>query len=413
MGSFQCSCPPGTKGNASIEPCRPDPFPIGARLGVGCFAGLLVALIVFLGAEVFCHKQRNKRQGYFEQHGGEMLSRFLIAEGNTSFKFYDREHIVKATRNFHKSNIIGEGAHGTVYKAILSLGDDTMAPVAVKRCKQIDTSRTKEFIQELMILCRVNHLNIVRLLGCCLHFQAPMLVYEFVPNGTLNDLLHGSPRRGMTLATRLRIAAETAVALAHLHSRTILHGDVKPENILLGDRWVAKVSDFGCSTIDDNTQVVPKGSLAYLDPEFLDDFSLTDKTDVYSFGVVLMELLTRRKPRPKEQKNLTKMFEECMGNGNLCELLDADVVQEGYSAMEVIHQTTELARLCTAVPGKERPPMGQVAEELQRLSDKRPEDSEAIQALEGHGYSHTGCEADPTGFYSIDSRAALSTELAR
>ncbi|KAF8701363.1 hypothetical protein HU200_033694 [Digitaria exilis] len=388
-------------------------FSLHSTPGCRMFRGSFGRSDCFLGAEVVCHKRRNKRQAYFEQHGGEMLSRFLKAEGNISFTFYNREHIVKATRNFHKSNIIGEGAHGTVYKAILSLGNDTMETVAVKRCKQIDTSRTTEFVQELMILCRVNHKNIVRLLGCCLHFQAPMLVYEFVQNGTLNDLLHGSPRRGMTLATRLRIAAETAVALAHLHSRTILHGDVKPENILLGDGWVAKVSDFGCTTIDDNIQVVPKGTLAYLDPEFLQDFSLTDKTDVYSFGVVLMELLTRRKPRAKEQKNLTIMFEECMGNGNLCELLDADIVEEGYSAMEVIHQAGDLARRCTAVPGKERPPMGLVAEELQRQSDKRPEDSEAMLALEGHGYSHTGCDTDATVFYGIGSRAALSTELAR
>jgi serine/threonine protein kinase len=151
----------------------------------------------------------------------------------------------------------------------------------VKRCKQIDKSRTEEFVQELVILCRVNHPNIVKLLGCCLHFEAPMLVYEFVQNGTLNDLLHGKRRRHVTLATRLMITAEAAEALAHLHSppHTTLHGD-KPENILLREDWVAKVTDFGCSTLDDNVQVVPKGTLAYRDPEFLQDFQIADKTDV-------------------------------------------------------------------------------------------------------------------------------------
>jgi len=200
-----------------------------------------------------------------------MLLRILETDDNNiAFTLYDRGDLVKATRGFHKANIVGEGAHGTVYKA--TLGTDT---VAVKRCKQIEKSRTDEFVQELVVLCRVNHPNIVRLLGCCLHFEAPMLVYEFVPNGTLSDLLHGRPRRRVvTLPTRLRIAAETAEALKHLHSppHPTLHGDVKPQNILLGDGWVAKVSDFGCSTINDNVQVVPKGTLAYLDPEFLQDF---------------------------------------------------------------------------------------------------------------------------------------------
>nr|TKW09443.1 hypothetical protein SEVIR_6G094800v2 [Setaria viridis] len=387
-GSFTCTCPAGTTGNASIpNQCHRDPFPMGARLG-----------------------------GYFEQHGGQMLKSILKSDGNTSFTIYDRGDLVKATRNFHKNNSIGEGAHGTVYKAILCGGDDTTpaATVAVKRCKQIDPSRTEEFVRELVILCRVNHPNIVRLVGCCLHFQAPMLVYEFVQNGTLDKLLHGWPKRRVMLATRLRIAAETAEALAHLHSppHTTLHGDVKPENILLDDGWVAKVSDFGCSTIDDNIQVVPKGTLAYLDPEFLQDFQLAAKPDVYSFGVVLMELLTRKKPRAKEQKNLAIMFQECMGNGTLVDLLDADIVKEGSSTMGVIHQASELASRCTAVPGKERPALGEVAEELRRLSDIMPEDSEALHALEGHGYISTAGETETTGFYGI-GRAALSTELAR
>lgn len=373
----------------------------------------MLFLIAFLATEVMLHKRSNKRQGYFEQHGGQMLLNFLKSDGNISFTFYDRGELLKATRNFSDAKRIGEGAHGAVYKAILSGSNDTT--LAVKRCKQIDPSRKQEFVQELVILCRVNHPNVVRLLGCCLHFEAPMLVYEFLQNGTLDRLLHGRPKRRVMLATRLRISAETAEALAHLHSppHPILHGDVKPENILLGDGWVAKVSDFGCSTIDDNIQVVPKGTLAYLDPEFLQDFQLTDKTDVYSFGVVLMELLTGKKPLPKQQTNLAIKFQEGMENGTLLDLLDTDVIKEGSSAMGVIHQAAELASRCTAVPGKERPAMGEVADELRKLSDIMPEGAEALQALEGHWYSSTANETETTGFYGIGSKAALSTELAR
>lgn len=342
-----------------------------------------------------------------------MLSRILKTEGNIQFTFYGREDMVKATRGFRKANIVGEGAHGTVYKGSTSVGGTTTT-VAVKRCKEIDKSRKEEFVQELVILCRVNHQNIVKLLGCCLQFEAPLLVYEFVQNGTLNDLLHGKPRRRVTLATRLRIAAEAAEALAYLHSppHPTLHGDVKPENILLGEGWVAKVSDFGCSTLDDNVQVVPKGTLAYLDPEFLQDFQITDKTDVYSLGVVLAGVLTGKKAPAKGEQNLRITFQNSMANGTLNELLDADIVEEG--AMVVIHQAAELACRCTAVPGKTRPAMGQVAEELRRLSNEMPECSEDLQALDGPGDSYAATESETSAFYHFGgSVAALSTELAR
>ena len=239
-----------------------------------------------------------------------------------------------------------------------------------------------------------------------------MLVYEFVPNGTLRDLLHRRPRRRVTLPTRLRIAAETAEALAHLHSppHPKLHGDVKPENILLGDGWVAKVSDFGCSTINDNVQVVPKGTLAYLDPEFLQDFQITEKTDVYSFGIVLIELLTGKNPQAKEWKNLTVMFQNRMRNGTLGDLLDADIVDEG--SMGLIYEAVKLVSRCIAAPGKTRPDMPQVAKELRRFSDEMPESSEARVALEFEDgrYSYTATEGETTGF---SNHSALSTELAR
>ncbi|CAL4985710.1 unnamed protein product [Urochloa decumbens] len=365
---------------------------------------ILVALIAILATEVFLHKQNNKRQWYFEQHGGRMLSRILETDGNIAFTLYKRGDIVKATRGFHKDNIVGEGAHGTVYKAILGHGDTAATVVAVKRCKQIDESRKEEFVQEMVVLCRVDHPNIVRLLGCCLHFEAPMLVYEFVQNGTLSDLLHGTPRRRVTLATRLRIAAEAAEALAHLHSppHPTLHGDIKPQNILLDHRWVAKVSDFGCSTIDDNIQVVPKGTLAYLDPQFLQNFQITNKSDVFSFGVVLIELLTGKNAQAKEWKNLTTTFQNCMGNGTLGNLVDTDIVEE-EGAMGLINSAAQLVSRCIASPGNARPAMGLVAEELRQFSDEMPERPEARQALEveGQGYSYTASEGETTGFNNL------------
>ncbi|WVZ49585.1 hypothetical protein U9M48_000927 [Paspalum notatum var. saurae] len=391
IGTYDCVCPEGTQGNASlIDNCIKETssplVPFRVRLAIGISAGVLVAVIGFLAIKVLLHKRRMKRQALFQHNGGQLLKHMLRVEGNASFTIYSRGDIVIASRNFDKTKIVGEGAHGAVYKVTLNVGGRAAA-VAVKRCKAIDESRKKEFVQELVILCHLSHPNIVQLVGCCLEFEAPMLVYEFMQNGNLNQLLHGRPRRRVSLATRLRIAAESAEALAHLHTypvHPVLHGDVKPENILLTDGWIAKVSDFGCSTIKDNVQVVPKGTLAYLDPEFLHTFQLTDKGDVYSFGVLLVELLTRKKPRStsKEEKNMAWIFQESMRQGTLHELLDKDIVLEGESSMVVIKQVAELVSRCLAVPSATRPSMEQVAQQLRQLKDQVVE-VECPQEVEG------------------------------
>ncbi|EEE60831.1 hypothetical protein OsJ_14444 [Oryza sativa Japonica Group] len=368
-GHFDCTCPKGTRGNAFVEgACQKIILTSGVRIAIGVVAGALVGLFGFLGWGVIKYKQRIKKQAllrqadeFFQQHGGQLLLEMMKVEGNAGFTLYERERIKIATNNFNKAHIIGEGGQGTVYRAVI---DGTT--MAIKRCKEINESKKMDFVQELVILCRVNHTNIVRLLGCCLQFEAPMLVYEFVQNKTLQELLdlQRSKRFHVTLGTRLRIAAESADAFAHLYSlpRPILHGDVKPANILLAEGLVAKVSDFGCSTIDEKTQVVPKGTPGYIDPDYLLEYQLTASNDVYSFGVILLELLTSRRPFSKERKSLTSMFQEAMANGTLVELLDSDIVDE--ASMRVIQQAAVLANQCLVVPGTTRSTMMLVATEL-------------------------------------------------
>uniref|UniRef100_A0A0E0DD27 Protein kinase domain-containing protein n=1 Tax=Oryza meridionalis TaxID=40149 RepID=A0A0E0DD27_9ORYZ len=256
---------------------------------------------------------------FFQQHGGQILLEMMKADGNDGFTLYKREEIETATKNFNKAHVTGEGGQGTVYKAVID-----GVTIAIKKCKEIDESRKMEFMQELVILCRVSHPNIVKLLGCCLQFEAPMLVYEFIQNKTLQELLDLQRN-----------------ALSHLHSlpHPILHGDVKIANILLANGLVAKVSDFGCSTIDERTQAVPKGRPGYIDLDYLVEYQLTTKNDVYSFGAILLELLTGRRPLSKERKSLTLMFQEARANGALIELLDSDIVDE--TSMRVINRAAD------------------------------------------------------------------------
>ncbi|CAO2041932.1 unnamed protein product [Urochloa humidicola] len=430
-GGFKCTCPPHyPEGNSYNGTCERDQsIPRRVIISIGIFACFLFGLLLFLGKEWIKHKRRIIRQEYiskinecFQLNGGQLLMDMMKVESNNSFKLYNREEIELATKNFDNNSIIGEGGQGTVY-----IGQNMDAQnnlVAIKICKGFDETRRREFGQELLILSRVRHENIVQLLGCSLQFEAPVLVYEYVPNQTLHYLIHRQDDASIrSLEIRLKIAAEIATALAYLHSLShpILHGDIKSVNILIGHDLSAKVSDFGCSMIrsaDDNVQVV-KGTMGYLDPEYLLNFELTDKSDVYSFGVVLLELLTRRTALSKTKESLVSVFTEAIREGNLRELIDGEIARQ--ENMDIVLQMAAVARECLAMTGQHRPPMHKVAEELKRLAgpgQQRTQLFHGVSTLKLQGPSSKNAQGDytseeSTDYYNIQEKASMSIEFAR
>ncbi|XP_022858489.1 putative wall-associated receptor kinase-like 16 isoform X2 [Olea europaea var. sylvestris] len=363
---YRCYCQEGYDGNPYLKNgCK------GISIGIT----LTVVAIWWL---CFVHQEKKlvkMKHTFFLQNGGLLLQEKL-ARGEQSpdgAKIFTSTELKKATNDFHDNRIVGQGGFGTVYKGFLS--DNTI--VAVKKSKQVDPNQVEQFINEVIVLSRINHRNVVKFLGCCLETQAPLLVYEFINNGTLFEHIHNKAKASsFSWDMRLRVAAEAAGVLAYLHSAAsppIIQRDVKSANILLDTNFTAKVSDFGASKLFpiDQTQLstVVQGTFGYLDPEYMQTNQLTGKSDVYSFGVVLVELLTGKKAlsydRSEEERNLANYFLSTLKQNNLLQVLDDSIVCEGNS--EKLTSVAMLAKRCLHVKGEDRPSMKEVAMELEGL----------------------------------------------
>ncbi|KAJ0468342.1 putative protein kinase RLK-Pelle-WAK family [Helianthus annuus] len=364
----KCSRHKGYKGN---------PYLFDGCEGVSISVGVLFLLAASYALYKWFKKtkERRQRKRFFKRNGGLLLKQQEEADPSLVGKtiLFTSYELEKATDNFNENRILGRGGQGTVYKGMLADG----RIVAIKKSKVVDESQLEQFINEVVILSQVNHRNVVKLLGCCLETDVPLLVSEFIPNGTLYDRLHkGIDGIPISLNMRLQIATEVSGALAYLHSATsipIYHRDIKTANILLDEKYRAKVSDFGTSRFVSVEQThlttLVKGTFGYLDPEYFQSSQFTEKSDVYSFGVVLVELLTGERPisqsRSGEHKSLATHFMLAMEEGRAMSIFDAMVIKEGSTDELMI--VASLAMRCLNLNGRYRPTMKEVAIELEAI----------------------------------------------
>ncbi|KAK9269123.1 hypothetical protein L1049_000892 [Liquidambar formosana] len=330
------------------------------------------------------------------------------------------EELAMATDGFSNANLLGQGGFGYVHKGVLPNGKE----VAVKQLKAGSGQGEREFQAEVEIISRVHHRHLVSLVGYCIAGSQRMLVYEFVPNNTMEFHLHGKGRPTMDWPTRLKIALGSAKGLAYLHEDChpkIIHRDIKAANILLDFKFEAKVADFGLAKIasDVNTHVSTRvmGTFGYLAPEYASSGKLTDKSDVFSFGVMLLELITGRRPVDTTQSYMDDslvdwarpLLTRALEDGNFDTLVDPRL-QKDYNHNEMARMLA-CAAACVRHSARRRPRMSQVVRALEgdvSLSDL----NEGIRPGHSTVYSSYGSSDYDTSQYNEDMKKFRKMALA-
>ncbi|XP_062025118.1 LEAF RUST 10 DISEASE-RESISTANCE LOCUS RECEPTOR-LIKE PROTEIN KINASE-like 1.4 isoform X3 [Rosa rugosa] len=399
---FTCYC----KDGPNPSDCRGN----GKHIATGLAVGGAILFGIFVGFYIYYVIQRKKKKRAAEAQSKEIptpltskstvtpstnlsqsqsipsypsfnsKSRSDLGKASTYFgvQVFSYAELEEATENFNPAKELGDGGFGTVYYGKLHDG----RVVAVKRLYENNFKRVEQFMNEVEILTRLEHQNLVKLYGCTSRRSRELLlVYEYISNGTVADHLHGKRMESGFLSwpVRLSIAIETADALAFLHRNDVIHRDVKTNNILLDDDFCVKVADFGLSRLFPNDQThvstAPQGTPGYVDPEYYQCYQLTDKSDVYSFGVVLIELISSLQAvdtnRHRHDINLANMAINKIQNHLVNELVDPLLgYDKDYSVRIMATAVAELAFRCLQQEKDMRPTMEEVLEGLKAIQNE-------------------------------------------
>ncbi|KAL3536404.1 hypothetical protein ACH5RR_004865 [Cinchona calisaya] len=329
---------------------------------------------------------------------------------SSNMKSFTFGELKTATRNFRPDSVLGEGGFGSVYKGWVD--EQLLTPskpgsgmvVAVKRLNQDGWQGHKEWLAEINYLGQLRHPNLVKLIGYCLEDDHRLLVYEFMPKGSMENHLfrQGSYFEPLSWNHRIKIALGAARGLAFLHSAEtkVIYRDFKTSNILLDSKYNAKLSDFGLARdgpTDDKSHVSTQvmGTYGYAAPEYLSTGHLTARSDLYSFGVVLLEMLSGKKAidknRPTGEHNLVEWAKPYLTNKRrIFRILDSRL--EGQYPMGRALKVADLAIKCLSVDPKLRPSMDEVVTTLEQVQNSKGT-SKHVQKdsqLNGHGRPSSG-----------------------
>ncbi|PKA59612.1 putative receptor-like protein kinase [Apostasia shenzhenica] len=369
---------------------------------VASATGIILGLLFFFCVRKMCSRRNTHRKKNINWPMIELRK----------FQF---DEIEKATNAFSEERLIGSGAFGNVYRGVF---DGEKTAVAIKRAHSDSYQSAEEFRNEVELLSRVKHRNLVGLVGYCAEAGQRILVYEYVPHGSLSEYILGKGRRPLTWQQRVNIAMGAAKGIAHLHELepSIIHRDVKPSNILIDNEFEGKVSDFGLVKLGPDgdkshvsTQV--KGTPGYMDPAYCSSLHLTPSSDVFSFGVILLQLVSACPVldhlRHKSHYHISDWAKPSIEKGRVEEILDPNLQITGCN-MKVMLKMANVGILCTAWEPKDRPSMSHVVRELEalyHLTKKVQKSSETDElqsiSIDGIGLQRFSVE----GFDDLSSRS--------
>ncbi|KAL8154279.1 hypothetical protein V2J09_012039 [Rumex salicifolius] len=328
-------------------------------------------------------EEKNKQNQNYKHSdlypGRPMRSNDSVNEGSTSknAKTFTFVELSAATKNFRKDFYLGEGGFGKVYKGRI---DNINQTVAIKQLSPNGIQGNREFLVEVLMLSLLHHSNLVNLIGYCADGIQRLLVYEFMPFGSLSDHLHG--KKPLDWNTRMRIAAGAAKGLEYLHDKAdppVIYRDLKASNILLDKNFRPKLSDFGLAKlapVGDDTHVSTRvmGTYGYCAPEYAMTGQLTLKSDIYSFGVVLLEIITGRKaveatPSGRDQNIVVWARPLFKDKAKFVEM--ADPAMEGQYPVRGLYQAISVAAMCVQEQPNMRPVMADVVTALSYLASQK------------------------------------------
>ncbi|KAL2933797.1 hypothetical protein RDABS01_016916 [Bienertia sinuspersici] len=397
---------------------------------IGSSIGAAVLLIATIVSCRFLHKGKTPEKKFGDQaHLGNVLpskkkSASLESTTTEAAHCFTFSELEEATKDFEKK--IGSGGYGVVYYGKLKDGRE----IAVKVLTSNSFQGKREFSNEVTLLSRIHHRNLVQFLGYCQEDGKSILVYEFMHSGTLKEHLYGplTRERGVNWIQRLEIAEDAARGIEYLHTGcvpAIIHRDLKTSNILLDMNMRAKVSDFGLSklAVDGASHVssIVRGTVGYLDPEYYISQQLTDKSDVYSFGVILLELISGQEAISNENfgvncRNIVQWAKMHIESGDIQGIIDPSLRDE-YD-IQSMWKIAEKALMCVQAHGHMRPSISEVLKEVQdaimiekETRGTREGNSDDISRQSLHSSIQLGSmDLGPTDSYlSIDESIARPT----
>ncbi|KAB5561834.1 hypothetical protein DKX38_006791 [Salix brachista] len=375
----------------------------GALLGIVLGAMSLLVAISLVTAFIFYKKHKRFYPIVFKKTSTQKLP--FKTESVKEFSFLELE---MATNGFDTSKQVGQGGYGKVYKGVLA--DGTI--VAIKRAHARSLQGQNEFFTEIELLSRLHHRNLVPLVGYCFEQEEQMLVYEFMPNGSVGHLLSGNFKRPASFSMRMSIALGSAKGILYLHTEAdppIIHRDIKANNILLDFKFTAKVSDFGisklapardCEGAESHISTIVKGTPGYLDPEYFLTNKLTEKSDVYSLGIVFLELLTGMEPI-SHGKHIVREVNAACQSGIMFSIVDQKM---GPYPSDCVKKFMALALKCCQDEPAERPTMLEVVREVENISYMLQESGPISSEFETSGT----LEVDSPALYTPGKPSASS-----